>query len=648
MATGTSINNLRMNVMSTSGIAGDGMARVSPPGMMASALGDPLVNLWNRRVASFDQYAQLFQPSWSRYWRYYRAWRQALSEPLDWWRSNEVIPTCFKIIETLVPKYVFGLFDSPDWFSVKGTEPTDEIWELAIGSLLHEKLEEMHVVPTALEAIKYAAIMGHVWGKVVWKEEFQTRQIMQPKMQLDPDLGVPTGTGYEKTTITDKITDRPDFQWVTLDRIKTAPDGSGLWFVEEMKTTLEQLQQENDRVKDLYKNLNLIQSSGSGSSFSSSPQFQEPQSTEGVPQWHVEQKDGNAVTLWQCWGWIPPQWRKESESEWRLTVIANRSTIIRDVDAPTPDGKPPYFPIKCIPIPGQLFGDSILRYIGPLADQQTRLANHRLDEVMLSVWGQLIIDASSGITNNEMVYQPGGALFVNGNPSEKVMVWPRQALHPEHYKEDEYRQEQAEHAAGATDIMQGINENDRSTAQEINAKLTQSGMRVTAQVLWFEETFKKPLLTRIYQWLQMRLPVESVQRVIGSDGIVYNVPLDITNIQIPIDIVVGGGLLGLSKNSRLQDFQEMIALLGNPSAAPYMRVDQILREYYRTKGFRNVDRFVKSQEEFLMDQMGGMAAGQPGLGSGQAGMDVGSNASGETSSTESMPMPAGQSSGGMG
>lgn len=615
------------------GMAGAPSNAMPTPGLQQGFQADDRIRLWTKRGSEFDQYASQFQPDWTRYWRYYRAWRQMLTEPLDWWRSNEVIPTCFKIIETLHPKYVFGMFDSPDWFQVRGTEPTDEIWELAIGSLLKEKLEEMHIIPTAMEAIKYCAIMGHVWGKVTWKEEYQTRQVMQPKMEMDPMLGIATGkTAVEKLTITDKITDRPDFTWCTLDRIKTATDGSGMWYIEEIRTTLEQLQEEDKRVGDLYTDLDKINVGTSGSSLSTNPQFVEPQSTEGTPQWTVEHKDGTVVTLWQCWGWVPPQYRGKDGSEWRLTVIANKGTIIRDVDAPTPDGKPPYFPIKCVPVPGRLFGESLLKYVGPMVDQQTRLANHRMDEVMLGVWGQLIISNAAGITENQALFQPGGALFVNGNPSEMVTVFPRKPVAPETYREDEYRQSQAEHAAGATDSMQGVNENDRATAEEIKMKLSQSGMRVTAQVLWFEETFKKPLLTRTYQWLQMRLPAESVQRVVGSDGIIYDVPLDITKIQIPIDIVVGGGLLGLSKSTRIQDFQEMIALLANPVAGPYLRADQILREYYRTKGIKNVQQYVKTAEEMAMEMV--QQGAIQGLGSGQPAMAGGAVADGG----QAMPM----------
>lgn len=629
---------------------------VPPPGKMSTAFADPRLGLWVKRAAEYDEFARLFQPDWVRNWRYYRAWRQPLTEPLDWWRSNEVIPTAFKIIETIVPKYLFGMFDSPDWFTVKGQEPMDELWELAIANLLHEQVEEMKVIPEAIETLKYCAIMGHVWVKTLWKEEWQERKVVQPRMAVDPDFGTLVGQGYEETTINEKVTDRPHFTWCALDRVKTATDGTGTWYIEEIKTTLEALREEDANVGGgLYSNLDRVEGA-TAASMSFSPDYQEPQNTEGFPQYYVEHKDGTPVTLWQCWGWSPKWARPRDGAAWRLVVIANKGTIIRDVDSPTPDGKPPYFPVKWIPIPGRLFGESILRYVGPLADQQTRLANHRIDEVMLNVWGQMVINSSSGIINNEMMLQPGGALFVPGKPSDFVMPLPRTPVRPETYKEDEYRQMQAEHCAGATDLLQGLNSNDRSTAREIDVKISQAGMRVTAGVLWLEETFKKPLLTAVYKWLQMRMPAERIQRVLASDGVIYDVPLDIQNIQIPVDIVIGGGLLGMSKQSRLADFQEMIGLGQNPLFAPYLRPGALLQDYYREKGRRDVSRYVKSDEEVLMGQLG-MGPGAPaaGLGSGVAAMGQGNGSSGGSppqlgagSSGGGMPMPSGGAGQGMG
>jgi len=155
--------------------------------------------------------------------------------------------------------------------------------------------------------------------------------------------------------------------------------------------------------------------------------------------------------------------------------------------------------------------------------------------------------------------------------------------------------------------------------------------------LWFQETLVKPLLTRTYQFLQMRMPEEKVVRIIGADGMQYNVQLNIQNLQIPVDITISGGLLGISKQSQTQNFQEMIALGASPVFGPYLRPGSILNKYYRLKGERAIDAFVKSDQEVQMAAMAGM--GPEGMGGGQAPMGAGQDQGGDGSTGEPMSMP---------
>ena len=131
-------------------------ARTTPlPGQHSSgAYTSSPVQLWTGRWAQAKALQQMYEGDWTTYWRWYRSWRQELSDPIDWWRSNEVAPTIFKIIETAVPRSVLALFGSPDYFSVRGTESSDELQELAIQTLLRVKLEQMKVIPTAIECLR--------------------------------------------------------------------------------------------------------------------------------------------------------------------------------------------------------------------------------------------------------------------------------------------------------------------------------------------------------------------------------------------------------------------------------------------------------------------------------------------------------------
>ena len=133
------------------------------------------------------------------------------------------------------------------------------------------------------------------------------------------------------------------------------------------------------------------------------------------------------------------------------------------------------------------------------------------------------------------------------------------------------------------------------------------------------------------------MPQERVVRIIGEDGFVYDVPLDITTIQIPLDVQVGGGLLGMSKDQRLSDYEELIGFGQNPVYGPYIRPDAVLADYFRERGKRNVQRYIRTEDEVLARQLMGMAPG--GLGSGVGG--------GSSEEGGGMPMQEGSAGGGM-
>ncbi|GAF94191.1 unnamed protein product, partial [marine sediment metagenome] len=269
----------------------------------------------------------------------------------------------------------------------------------------------------------------------------------------------------------------------------------------------------------------------------------EPEATEGIP-FHLTtpMRDGIGVKIWQCWGWVPPEARINDKSAWRLVVLADGKYVLRDEPAPTPDGKPPYFPIKSIPIPKRLYGESILQYIGPLADQQSRLANMRLDEVFLGVWQQYIYRADSVVSDNQLLMQPGGAIEVAPEQGQSIndtfAVLPRKPVMPDAWNEDQYRQTQAEHAAAATDIMQGVSASDRQTATEVERRLQQGNARHTLYSMWNSFTVKKEMLTRTWRWLQMRMTVPRIVRTVGTEY----ATVDISQIQVPVDIIVADGI----------------------------------------------------------------------------------------------------------
>lgn len=628
---------------------------------------DGRVHLWSGRRQRSQELKQLHESDWVTYWDAYRNVVEPLSDPADWWRSNEPVPTVFKIIETLLPRLVMGMFDSPDWFFVQARNGRSEQYETMCYNLLKQVVEEMDIFPKLYEALRYSLIMGHCWGKVLWREEYEKRQVLQPreftneelleeqfgkaaleemKKEMTADeLSAPSGVeGLDTFWIEDEVFNGPDFEWLRLDRLFPDPTGRGEWYIEEIHTTLEDLEdiQEDLGIYDStalsllrnhmqtkggqagYGGLDMIGDARSGTSAGVSMEYaREPETTEGIPEWVISpMRDGTGVSLWQCWGKVPKNLRTNGV-EWRLCIIAEGKYVLRDDPSPTPDGRPPYFPIRSITIPGRLYGESIIKYVGPLAEQQTRLANMRLDEVFLGVWQQYLFRKNSVVSDNALLMQPGGAIEVNPEPGQGIQdtfqVLPRKGLLPDVWQEDGWRQTQAEHVASATDIMQGVGRQD-DTATGVERKLQQGNARSLLQVMYNDYTVKRELLQRVWKWLQMRLTQPKVVQMQGEEW--AEVTLD--SIQEGIDIVVGGGLHQLSRQQRVMMDQELLELLKDPEIRGQFNVNAVLRKFMVDRGWQNPETFLKTEEQLALEQYAqGLMAGQAQLaqqefGQGQA------------------------------
>lgn len=589
--------------------------------------GENCIRLWHGRQTRAEELKEIHKPGWRASWSWYRNNIKPLTDPTQWWRSNEAIPTPFKIIETILPRYLLSMFENPDWFSVEGRNARSEDYERLCEQLLRTKLDQMRIFPKVYDAIKYCTIMGHVWGKVTWHEEWMTRRIYSPTMTEDPMTGEPV-EGVTEETVTEQVYNGPMFDWVPLDKLWADPSGRGRWYIEQIDTTLEELEsiQEYQGIYDKvqfkllqedlgygrtstgdndtlgYARVGTDQETASGGAIGQGGLVDKSEGVnelEGIP-WETvaPQRDGTGVTLLQCWGWVSPEHRGPDGEEWVMHLIANGKYVLRRTAAKTPDGKPPYFPIRSIRIPGRLYGETILTYIGPLSDQQTRLANMRIDEVYLGIWQSILLRKGALASDNQAYFRPGGYLELNVEPTQSlndvVNIMPRRPLLPDVWTEDQYRQTQQEHIASATDIMQGVGgASDRTTATEVERRLQQGNARHVLQTMLFGHDFQRELLERTWEWLRMRMTrTEAIK--LGEEYAEIN----LADIQAPIDIVVGGGFFALSKGTRVQMDQELITMLQNPLFMEVAKPIPIFRRYLSDRGWKNVERFMMTDEEY--------------------------------------------------
>jgi len=572
---------------------------------------DAIINIWHRRKAISQRLRDPYESVWIDNWKSYRAYQQESPDPADWWRSNEYIPEIFNSVETILPRMVLGMFSKPEWFEVNcphATHPghpgaTCFDYERMVKSLLMSGTRRMNLFEPAYEGCKYCTIMGHVWWKLRWEQDVQNRMVDVP--MTDPSTGLSVGTMAQVVPYV--AYDDPRLEWVSNFRIWPDPTGNNEWFIESIETTLEKLQRQN-RITPIYKNLEMLEmlpidllkerNSPSGTGESYSNRELEVIATEGVdPDVRDEGHEGTPISLEVCVGLVP--YEPEDGIYWRRCVIANGRTIIRDDPNPTPDLKPEYFSSQQIPVPGFVYGDSVVRYAAPMNLQLNRLANYRMDEVVLGIWQQYVANRNA-VTSNQMQFGPGGVIWVDTavDVSTAFQVLERKPVLPQSYQEEAVAMDRIQRITGATAIQQGSQSSDRETATSVGARVQLGSERFRLAVMWQNMTFKRQLLKRMFALYQRHLPSDRLVRIVGTD---FQEPIDISMLQDDVDIDIDADIYDVDGPLKQQMLSQFMQAAAVPPYDTWLRPEVLLRDAIEAGLNKDGRKYVKSAEEVAAD-----------------------------------------------
>jgi len=587
-----------------------------------AAQDEKIVGLWVERKQRASQYRRIFEPRWSKNWELYRNTKGTPKMKGQPWQWSESLADGFRIIETMIPQHVLGMFRNNQWFSVEAPTAPGETFQEAAKALLLRGWRKADGYVKSIIALKYAAILGHMVAKLTWEVDVGEREVPDLALEFGPD-GQPIAKRTRKT-IPDIRHNGPQIHIPDMFSLWQDPTGSEMWWIERIHASLSQLKEANNRFGgELYQNLDQLESkmafshaasgvhrSTSHTGAMSIDDVEDLQSLiEGVPE--SFRRDPDSVDLWQCWGWVPPtraiaeNGAEESvtydDTQWRLQVIANGDTLIRDVPAPTPDHRPPYINVPAIPIPHQIYGDGVLSMIGPLIDQRSFLENRRLDEVALNIHGQFLIDERADVTGQDLFKMPGGALRinpnnVNGTLRDIFVPLPRQPVMQEAYMESAQKERQMMDLSGATEPFQGKAFGGRTTATEASL-VSQTGQgRFQLATMWFDEMYKKQILMRMFKMYQSRMTDEEFVQLEQNHDISGN--LDFSDLQYDIDIYVDSGLFGSMDPIALQNLERLtLAFSQIPEAQMRIKWDQLATDAIYRLGFNRPAKYRRTDDE---------------------------------------------------
>ena len=602
---------------------------------------EEIIGIWQTRKSISQQMRDPYETQWVKNWKLYRAYIADMPDPQDWWRSNTFIPEMFNSIETILPRILLGMFSKPEWFDVTcphytlpghpGIPCAD--YERMVKSLLLGGTRRMNLFQTACMGQKYGSIMGHSWFKLRYEREVIDRPQEVPV--TDPLTGEVIGMSTELMPFV--AYDDPRLDFISNFRVWPDPTGNNEWFIEEIETTLEKLDY-LQRQLGIYRNLDSIAGQGltnqptdpmnRNTSYGGGSAYGEEDiaSVEGFSnQARDESYDGQKVTLLVCTGRVP--YTPEDGAYYRRTVIADDQTIIRDGVNPTPDMKPEIFGVQSIPIPGFVYGDSVIRYAGPLNEQLNRVENFRMDEVILGIWQQYVANRSA-VTSNQLLFQPGGIVFVDtvSDVQSAFRVLERKPLLPQAYQEAAVKSDQIQRTTGATSTQQGAIPASQDRSATAFAGRTQLGNeRFRLMVMWQNMIFKKPLLSRMFALYQRHLPPDRLVRIVGTD---WQVPIDISMIQDDVDINIDADIYELDSVAKNQGLAMLMQAAAQPPFDVWLKPGEILRDTIEAALNKDGRRYVRTDEEVAAMQM---AQAQAALFAAAAGGGAGNGAGAQPS-----------------
>ena len=592
------------------------------------AVDDAIIEMWLNRQNASQLLREPYEPQWTANWKAYRAFVEEHNDPQDWWRSNVFIPEMFNAVETLLPRSVLGQFSKPEWFDINcmhsgfqghsGQGMNCQQYEMSIKSLLLGGAQRMDLFEPSYMGQKYGTILGHSWYKVRWERKIENR--VEDIPVNDPETGELLGMSSE---LQPHIAyDDPKLDWISNFRLWPDPTGNNDWFIEEIETTFEKLESVNRQFGGkLYKNMGMLalmstgkdgtggrprrpedrnEGQGGVNSFASE---EELTSTEGFSKSITSESfDGPTVKLLICSGRV--SYEPGDGVRWRRQIIANDHILIRDAILPTPDLKPEYFGVPQIPIPGFVYGDSVVRYSAPLNDQLNRIENFRMDEVILGVWQQYVANRGA-VTDNSMLFQPGGVVWVDTaqDVQSAFRVLDRKPLLPQAYTEAAVKRDQIERTTAATAAQQGSGSGDRETATSFQGRVALGNERFRLATMWQNFKFKRELLKRMFGLYQRNLPPGRIVRLLGTD---QALAMDITMLQDDIDIMINADVSAGENAAKQQALSMFLQSAVNPQLAQWFKMENLLPDVVSAFIEKDSRKYVRTAEEMSAIQQAEM------------------------------------------
>lgn len=476
----------------------------------------------------------------------YRRYRSYLEVTQQTTRSSLFIPESFTLVETVAPRLTAR---KPSFKAIPRKSSAISKSD-AIGYLLDYRYDVMNLQEIVRDYVKQGIIYGTSIMKMGWDSENE-RPFAYP------------------VDIADIFPDNETCEW-----------NQGYIIHRYYK---EKYELENSPIK--YKNLDQINESKTTGRDEN--MRQDRNSIQGIP---MEDKEGiECLELWH-----------RVEGKIKVTVIANRSVLIRDDKNPFPIDEYPFVPFFDQKVPFEKWGIGEIEPVMDLQDEENTTRNQRIDEKNLSIHNMWIISKTSGIDYKNLISKPGGIILANDINGIKPL--DKQNITQNSIEEIRLIKDDISNTTGVNDYIRGIG--NSGSATESALKTNEANQRFADKVMNLEIALRKIgkwICTLDAAFLTKALKIQ----IMGKYGLEEKV-IELKDIRDEYDVdIESGSSLPANPDLRRQQLKELLQviypILSNPNGLP-----DGLREFMRTLiqsyDMKNADEILKGAQHPMVNQ----------------------------------------------
>lgn len=330
------------------------------------------------------------------------------------------------------------------------------------------------------------------------------------------------------------------------------------------------------------------------------------------------------VMIYEYWGIMPKELRKEGEVESYCITVANREYLLRYVANPHLHGEKPFLVFSGSPDPHFFYPPGKCELAAKMQIAANRFTNQQLDALDLYINPAFVFNELSGLDPDNAQLEPGRWM-----PMQGIVDGSFQAITPDMRgiefgtaKTNEIRKWIQEAIGESADLSLGTESTGYETARSVLARQDAISARTLSEAKLCEKELIEPLANLMVSYNQQYLDTPRQVFILGRNSeqdpvtgqpIVGRTSITDWDLSNRYAARARGAISRLGKSMRIQNKMLLLQATGsNPIVAGATNWINFFRDLYTDMEYERVDEVLSTYEEYqqklqLAGQLGGRA-----------------------------------------